>query len=185
FGSDGSLLYTSSLAFTQELQLDVAGVQRVLGEGQAVTGVEPLAGAGFSFVAAAPVRLANGVIGGVVVGVPVAAALDELSDGLARSVVLADLRGHAVAGNGAEEFNRRDPQVALRRADIRDYSYGNAHYRFATTPVVGTDSHQVASLVTLQEISAERAVQQRWMLGIVGTAVATIAAILIALFIHL
>ena len=185
FDGSGTLVYTSSLAFAQELQLDIAGVQRVLDEGQTVSGVDSIGGDGFSFVAAAPLRLANGVIGGVVVSTPVSSVLDELSDGLARPVVLADLRGHAVMGNGASVFNRLDPQVALRRPDIRDYSYDDAHYRFATTPVVGADGRQVGSLVTLQEISAERAEQLRWLLGIVGAAAVTIAAILIALFIHL
>ncbi|HLA73543.1 MAG TPA: SpoIIE family protein phosphatase [Steroidobacteraceae bacterium] len=185
FDDNGMLVYTSSLAFTQELQLDVAGVQRVLGSEPHVSGVELTASDGFSFVAAAPVRVANAVIGGVVVGTPVAGALDELSDGLARPVVLTDLRGHGVTGNGEGVFNRLDPEVALRRPDIRDYSYSNAHYRFATTLVAGADGRQVGSLVTLQEISAERAGQLRWMLGIIGAAVVTIAAILGTLFVHL
>lgn len=186
FDSEGALVYTSSLAFSQELQLDISSIQRVLRDDQNVTGVSQTASDGFSFVAAAPVRLANGaIVGGVVVGTPVVTALDELSNGLARSVALADLRGHAVTGNGANLFNRLNPQVALRRPDIRDYSYSDGHYRFATTPVSGADGRQVGSLVTLQEISAERAEQQRWMLGIVATAALMIAAILMALFAHL
>lgn len=185
FDDNGTLLYTSSLAFTQDLQLDVAGVQRVVAGEQRVAGVEPTSGNDFSFVAAVPVRLPNDVIGGVIVGTPVTAALGELSDGLARPVTLADLRGHAVAGSGTTLFNRLDPEVALRRPDIRDYSYSDAHYRVATTPVAGADGRQVGSLITLQEISAERAEQLRWLLGIVGAAVVTIAAILITLFVHL
>jgi sigma-B regulation protein RsbU (phosphoserine phosphatase) len=43
----------------------------------------------------------------------------------------------------------------------------------------------VGSLVSTQEISAERAGELRWMLGIVGAAVGTIALILSALFVHL
>ncbi len=185
FDSDGVLVYTSSLAFSQELPLDLAAVQRVLSANQSVSGVSLTASDGFSFVAAAPVRLAKGGIGGVVLGVPVASALDELSDGLARPVALADLRGHAITGNGKELFNRLQPEVALRRPDVEDYAYSDGDYRFATTPVSGVDGRQVGSLVTAQEISTERANELRWIFGMVGTTIVTIAAILVALCIHL
>ncbi|WP_129781728.1 PP2C family protein-serine/threonine phosphatase [Peristeroidobacter soli] len=185
FDREGALLYTSSLAFSQELQLDVGGVQRVLGGDEHLSGVADTTSDEFSFVAASPIRMKDQVIGGVVVGQPVKSVLDELSDGLARPVVLADLRGHAVVGNGTALFNRLQPEIALRRAEIRNQGYPDGYYRFAATPVAGPDGQLVASLITMQETSMERAGELRWMLGIVGVAVVTIAAILSALFIHL
>ena len=183
--SGGRIIYTSSLTLAQELQLDAAGIHRVLTDGEPVTGLMPTGPDAFSVVAAVPVRRGARVIGGVTLGMPVNTGLAELSQGLGREVALVDLRGRAVGGNGAALYNAMDPELPLRRAGSIELTQLGHGYRIAAIPALGHDGRQVGSFVTLQDVTAERALERHWMLALAGAALLVVAGILAALFAHL
>ena len=185
FDDAGHVIYTSSLALAQELQLDVAGLHRVLNTGVPVTGLMPTGPDAFSLVAAVPVRRGARVIGGITLGMAVEPGLAELSRTLGRAVTLVDLRGHAVSGNGVELYNRMDPDLPLRRAGSLELAQRGLEYRIAATPALGHDGRQVGSFVTLQDVTAEQARARRWMLALSGAALVAIACTLAGLFAYL
>ncbi len=185
FDESGKIIYTSSAALEQELQLDVAGIQRVIGAGREVAGLMPTGADAFSLIVAVPVRRDGEVIGGVTLGLPVEPALTELSQGLGRLVALVNLRGHAVTGNGAALYNSMDPDLALRRSGATEAAYRGHQYRIATIPALGHDGRQVAAFVTLQDVSLEGERERDWLLGSAGVALVLVAAILVGLFTHL
>lgn len=184
FDRGGRIIYTSSLTLAQELQLDAAGIHRVL-SGEPVTGLMPTGPDAFSLLAAIPVRQGARVIGGIALGMPLDAGLAELSQGLGREVTLVDLRGRAVSGNGAATYNAMDPQLPLRRAGSIELTRLGHGYRIAAIPALGHDGRQIGSFVTLQDVTAQRARERRWMLALAGTALLVIAGILTGLFAHL
>ncbi len=185
FDESGKIIYTSSAALEQELQLDVTGIQRVLGTGREVAGLMPTGAGAFSLITAVPVRRGGEVIGGVTLGLPVEPGLKELSQGLGRLVALVNLRGHAVTGNGAALYNSMDPDLVLRRSGATEAAYRGREYRIATTPALGHDGRQVAAFVTLQDVSLEGERERDWLFGSAGVALVLVAAILVGLFTHL
>ena len=184
FDTDGAIVYTSSARMAQELQLDFAAVRQVLDAGRSVAGLMPVGADAFSFVAAVPLWRRGRVIGGIAVGRSADAGLLGLSQGLVSPVALVDLRSHAVGGNALALYNSIDPDLALRRADALELGYGGHEYRIAGLPVNGPDARQVASFVTLEDVSAERARERRWLAGLGAAALLIVAATLAALFAH-
>ncbi len=185
FDSEGELLYTSSMALAQELQLDAASVRGVLDTSKSIVGLMSTGDNQFSFVAAIPIHHGNRVIGGVVLGLAVDGPLRELSQGLGSSVAIVNLRGRALSGDATELYNRIDPHLSLRRQSAIEASYEGNAYRIASTRVLGHDARQVGSFVTLRDITTDRAHEQTWLFSSAGVALLVVVTILGALFAHL
>ena len=185
FDAHGRILYTTSLALAQETpMLDIAAVRRVLAGGR-VEGLMPVVGGGFSFVVAVPVRIDGRVVGGMTLGSPVGAALDELSRNIGASVALVNLRGAAVAGNGRSALERLAPDLSLRRESLVPADAEGRDWQVASVPVAGWDSRLVGGVASLRDVTAARD-QARLLLAIASAGAALfVAAALGGLWLHL
>ena len=185
FDARGLILYTTSLALAQETpMLDVAAVRRVLA-GDCVQGLMPVVGGGFSFVVAVPVRVDGRVVGGMTLGSPVGAALEELSRNIGAPVALVNLRGAAVAGSGRPAFERLQPDVSLRRESLVPADAGGRAWQVASVPVAGWNGRLVGGVASLRDVTAARD-QARLLLAVfAGGAVLFVAAALGGVLLHL
>ena len=185
FDAHGRILYTTSLALAQETpMLDIAAVRRVLAGGR-VAGLMPVVGGGFSFVVAVPVRVDGRVVGGMTLGSPVGAALDELSGNIGAPVALVNLRGGAVAGNGRPAFDRLEPDVSLRSESLVPADSDGRAWQVASVPIAGWDGRLVGGVASLRDVTAARD-QARLLLAAASAGAALfVAAALGALWLHL
>ncbi len=185
FDSEGQIVYTSSMALSQELQLDEAGVRGVLDTSKSIVGLIPTSNDEFSFVAAVPVHRGSEVIGGVVLGMGVEERLRELSKAVGSPVAIVNLRGRAVGGDAAALYNLIDPDLVPRRQGMVEASHGGHAYRVVGIPVFGHDARQVGSFVTVLDVSADHAHERVWLFASAGVLLLFVAGILAALFVHL
>jgi phosphoserine phosphatase RsbU/P len=184
FDERRSLVYSSSTAVRQDPLIDAGWVARALAGSETIAGLTQVSRDRYYWVVAR--RFGEpGAQGVLAIGLDASALLPELSKALGGESYLLNLRGRQVAGTASlplahgVDFGLRQPLATELDAS------GTRRMLAILQPLAGHDARQVGALLTLHDVTAQRAADRR-MNALVGVgALLFLAAVGFAVFAYL
>lgn len=128
----------------------------------------------------------GGRSGAVAIGLDAAQLLSTLGQALEAQAFLLNLRGIELTGTQPGLVAREAMALPVREASVerRDGASGTA-WLAILEPVLGPDQRQAAVLLTLRDVGADRAADQRLVASVLAVGLACLLGLVTALFVYL